>query len=261
MNILFLGDVFGMPSVEALEKHLPKIINKEKVDFVIVQGENISGRKGLVESDYNRLKAAGVDAFTMGNHVWAKRGIKSIINKRDIIRPYNISDKYPGHGTSIFTVKGKKIRISQLMGIGFNKLGYGWGQDYADNFFDAFDKLDNLAPVDFHIVDFHGETTSEKNVFGLYADGRASAVIGTHTHVQTSDARILPYGTAYITDAGMTGPINSAIGADWDSVYQKMRYDRMSRFEVADTPIELNGVMLSFNKTGNKIKAITKALR
>ena len=261
MNILFLGDVFGEPSIVALEKHLPKIINKNKIDFVIIQGENVSGRKGLTEKDYNRLKKCGVDAFTMGNHVWAKKDIKFIINKKDLIRPYNVSTKYPGHGTSIFKVKGKTIRISQLMGIGFNKLGYGWNQDYADNFFDAFDHLDSLSETDYHIVDFHGETTSEKNVFGMYADGKATVVIGTHTHIQTSDARILPNGTAYITDAGMTGPINSAIGADLDSVYQKMRYDNMSRFIVADTPIELNGVLLSLNKTGTKIKALRMPLR
>ncbi len=261
MNILFLGDVFGDPSIAALEKHLTKIITKHKIDLVIAQGENVSGRKGLVEADYNRLKKAGVDIFTMGNHVWAKKEIKDIINKRDIVRPYNVEGKYPGHGTTVVTVKGQTIRISQLMGISFNKLGYGWNENEATNFFDAFDKLEKLEKTDFHIVDFHGETTSEKNVFGIYADGKASAVLGTHTHTQTNDARILPKGTAYITDAGMTGPINAAIGADWESVYEMMRYSKRTRFQVAKTPIELNAVVINFTKNGNKITTLKKALR
>ncbi|WKX02346.1 TIGR00282 family metallophosphoesterase [Candidatus Mycoplasma mahonii] len=261
MNILFLGDIFGEPSIKALEKHLPKIIKQEKADFVIAQAENVSGRKGFVKSDYLRLKAIGIDAFTIGNHVWAKKDIKHIIGQKDLIRPYNVKSKYPGHGTSIFIVKGKTIRISQLMGIGFNRLGYGWKEDEAENFFDAFDKLEKLQETDYHIIDFHGETTSEKNVFGVYVDGKATAVLGTHTHIQTSDAKILPKGTAYITDAGMTGPINSAIGADWDSVYQMMRYGERSVFTVSDNNIELNGVLLSLGKNGNVIKSIKRALR
>lgn len=261
MKILFLGDIFGKPSIQALEKHLLKIINKNKIDFVIAQGENVSGRKGLVPDDYHRLIKAGVNAFTMGNHVWAKTDIKNIINNKDIIRPYNVSSKYPGKGTRVFTVKGKKIRISQLMGIGFNKLGYGWKEQEASNFFDAFDKLNRLSRVDYHIVDFHGETTSEKNVFGLYADGKATAVLGTHTHIQTNDAKVLPKGTLYITDVGMTGPINSAIGADYETVYKKMRYNQKSLFEVSKNPIKLNGVIINLNKTKNEIKAIQKDLR
>ncbi len=261
MNILFLGDIFGEPGIKALEKHLSKIKIKNKIDLVIAQGENVSGRKGLVESDYNRLKEAGIDVFTMGNHVWSKKEIKNIINKRDIVRPYNVASKYPGHGTTIVKVKGKTIRISQLMGIGFNSLGYGWKEETATNFFDAFDKLDNLEQTDFHIIDFHGETTSEKNVFALYVDGKADAVLGTHTHIQTSDAQILPKGTAFITDAGMTGPIHSAIGADWDSVYQMMRYGKRSVFTVAETPVEMNGVIITLLKNETKIKSIKKALR
>lgn len=261
MKILFLGDIFGEEAIAALEKHLPKIINKNKIDFVIAQGENVSGRKGMIPKDYDRLSKAGINAFTMGNHVWAKNEIKDIIKNHDIIRPYNVANKYPGKGTRVFTVKGKKIRVSQLMGIGFNKLGYGWKEDEATNFFDAFDRLNRLSRVDYHIVDFHGETTSEKNVFGLYTDGKATAVLGTHTHIQTNDAKVLPKGTLYITDAGMTGPINSAIGASYESVYKKMRYDGRDPFEVSKNPIRLHGVILSLNKDKNEIKPIIKDLR
>ena len=261
MKILFLGDIFGEPAIKALEKHLLKIINKNKIDFVIAQCENVSGRKGLIPSDYNRLLKAGINAFTMGNHVWAKQEIKSIINNKNIIRPYNVFNKYPGKGTRVFTIKGKKIRISQLMGISFNKLGYGWQEQEASNFFDAFDKLHRLSKVDYHIIDFHGETTSEKNVFGLYTDGKATAVLGTHTHIQTNDAKILPKGTLYITDLGMTGPTNSAIGASYETVYQKMRYDSKKPFKVSNNPIRLSGVIMNLNKNKNEIKAIQRDLR
>lgn len=261
MKVLFIGDIFGEPGIQAVEKHLRKFINSKRIDFVIAQGENVSGRKGLVPKDYKRLKNAGIDVITMGNHVWAKDKIKKIIENDDIIRPYNIDKGYLGHGTNIFTVKGKTIRVTSLLGYEFNDLRTGWEQKRANNFFDAFDKIEKNDKSDYHIIDFHGEVTSEKNVFSLYVDGKATAVLGTHTHVQTSDARILPNGTAYITDAGSTGPINGAIGADYESVYKKMRFNELSKFKVSTNPVDLNGVIITINKKGNKIEAIRKAWR
>ncbi len=261
MNILFIGDIFGEPGILALEKHLRKFINKNHIDFVIAQGENVSGRKGLVPKDYDRLKQAGVNAFTMGNHVWAKKQITKIIENDDIIRPYNIDKGYKGRGTNVFEVKGKTLRITSMLGYEFNDLRTGWDQDRANNFFDAFDNIEKNDKSDYHIIDFHGEVTSEKNVFGIYIDGKASALIGTHTHVQTSDARILPKGTAYITDVGSTGPINGAIGADYETVYRKMRYGDPVRFEVSKNSVELNAVILKFQKNNSTIETIRKALR
>ena len=261
MKILFIGDIFGEEAIKALEKHLNKIINKNKIDFVIAQSENASGRKGLIPEDYNRLKKAGIDVITMGNHVWAKKEIKEIINNPDIIRPYNVNDNYPGVGTNVFKVKGQKIRVTSLMGIEFNDLRTPWKQKRANNFFDAFDKIQKDDDSDFHFIDFHGEVTSEKNVFGLYIDGKAGAMVGTHTHVQTNDAKILPKGTAYLTDAGMTGPINSAIGADYESVYTLMRFGTHSKFGVSENPIQLNGAIISINKKNTEIELIKKDLR
>ena len=261
MRVLFIGDIFGNPGLKGLEKHLPKIINKEKIDFVIAQGENVSGRKGLVPKDYARMKAIGIDAITMGNHVWAKKDIMDIIEKDDVIRPLNVNKGYPGHGSSVFKVKGKTIRVTSLLGQEFNELRTGWKQTRANSFFDAFDKLEEKNKADFHIIDFHGEVTSEKNVFGIYVDGKATAVLGTHTHVQTNDARTLPKGTAYVTDAGMTGPINAAIGADYESVYKKMRHNEMSKFKVSTNNVEMNGIILDINKNENKIQLFRKALR
>ena len=261
MKVLFIGDVFGEPGLAALEKHLSKFINSNKIDFVIAQGENVSGRKGLVPKDYDRMKAIGIDVITMGNHVWAKDKILKIIDNKDIIRPYNIQKGYKGVGTNVFKVKGKTIRVTSMLGYEFNDLRTGWDQKRADSFFDAFDKIYKKDKADYHIIDFHGEVTSEKNVFSLYVDGKATAVFGTHTHVQTSDARILPKGTAYITDAGATGPINAAIGAEYESVYQKMRYNKPVKFGVSKNHVELNGVVINIGKTKTKIETIKKALR
>lgn len=261
MKVLFIGDVFGEPGIASLEKHLQKFINREHIDFTIIQGENVSGRKGLIPEDYERLKKAGVDAFTMGNHVWAQHEIMAIIENKDIIRPYNIDSKFPGKGSRVFKIKGQTLRVTSMLGIEFNELRSGWDNSKAKNFFDAFDEIEKNFKEDYHLLDFHAEVTSEKNVFGLYTDGKLNAFVGTHTHIQTNDGRILPKGTAYITDVGMTGPINSAIGADFESVYEKMRYNARVKFGVSPNPVKMNAVLLSFNKNGNEIKTISKDLR
>ncbi len=257
MKVLFIGDIFGKPGLKATIQELPKLKKEYKIDFVIVQGENISGRKGLIYSDYQKLKNAGVDAFTMGNHVWAKDEINSLFKFNDIIRPYNVFNEYPGKGTLVFKIKDKKLRVTSMMGITFNELRKPWKESYAANFFDAFDILEKEEEkTDFHFIDFHAETTSEKAVFSLYLDGKINAIVGTHTHVQTSDNRTLPNGTAFITDVGMTGPKNAAIGADFESVYLKMRFDKMSRFKVSQNPCQINGVVVSMSKNKNTVTRI-----
>ncbi|UUD37083.1 putative metallophosphoesterase [Mycoplasmopsis californica] len=258
LNVLFLGDIFGLPGIEAVERALPELIKTHKIDFVIAQAENVSGRKGFVKSDYLRLKKAGINVFTLGNHVWAKKEILAIIENADIVRPANVDIKYPGLGSRVFVIDDKKIRISSLMGITFNKLSTPWEEEYANSFFDAADALIENDKTDFHIIDFHGETTSEKNVFALYVDGKVSAVLGTHTHVQTNDERRLPNGTLFISDAGMCGPQNAAIGANFDEVYQHMRYGSHVKFQVSKNKPQVNGVVLnlSTNKSNNKIKKI-----
>lgn len=262
MKILFIGDIFGNRAARALVDFLPKYREENKIDLIIAQGENVSGRKGLKVNDYKILKSAGIDVITMGNHVWAKDEIQNIIKNNDIVRPYNISSKYPGHGTTVVEVKGKKIRITEMMGISFNKLGNPWEEEAANNFFDAFDEIEkNEEKCDYHLLDFHAETTSEKNVFGLYVDGKIDAFVGTHTHVQTNDYRELPKGTLYITDVGMTGPTDCAIGADYNSVYQKMRFDKKSRFFTSDTKLILNAVQISLEDNNRNISPINIYLK
>lgn len=258
INVLFLGDIFGDPGIKVVNKYLSKIKKEYDIDFVIAQAENVSGRKGFEPKDFKKLRSIGVDAFTLGNHVWAKDKIKEIINKNELIRPANINNKYPGKGIRIFNVKDKKIAVMSFMGITFNPLLAPWEEQSANNFFDSFDKLYEENHADYYIIDFHAETTAEKSVFSLYVDGKVDAFFGTHTHVQTNDARILPNGTYYATDAGMCGPRNCAIGSNFQEVYEKMRFGSFVSFQVSKNQCQLNGIVfrLTKNKEDKFIKLI-----
>ncbi|RIV17022.1 TIGR00282 family metallophosphoesterase [Mycoplasmopsis gallopavonis] len=250
LKLLFIGDIFGKPGIETVKNLLPKLIKEHNLDFVIAQGENATGRKGLSYQDYQELSQAGVNCFTMGNHVWANQEIFDFIDHENIVRPFNISETYRGLGTKVFKIESKNLtlRVTSIMGITFNPLLRPWEQEYADNFFDAADRLLETHPADFDFIDFHGETTSEKHVFALYLDGQVDAVCGTHTHVQTNDYKVLPNGTCYISDAGMTGPENSAIGANFQEVYEKMRFDSKKPFKVSPNLTQFNSVILELNQ-------------
>ncbi|WP_416738079.1 TIGR00282 family metallophosphoesterase [Mycoplasmopsis meleagridis] len=260
LKILFIGDIFGEPGIKIVEKYLPNLIKEKKIDFVIAQAENVSGRKGFAKKDYLRLKKAGINYFTLGNHVWANDEILTFINNNDLSRPANVDNSYPGKGSQIVKINNKTLRITALMGITFNKLLFPWKEETANNFFDCIDNILNYQErADFHFIDFHAETTSEKNVLALYLDGRIDALVGTHTHVQTNDARILPNKTCFISDVGMCGPINSAIGANFEEVYLKMRYQKNVKFKVSSNKSQFNGVLISLNsinKDKNSIKTI-----
>ncbi|AXE60885.1 metallophosphatase [[Mycoplasma] phocae] len=250
LNILFLGDIFGLPGIRFVESELKKIIKKYEIDFVIAQAENVSGRKGFVPKDYRRLKRAGINAFTLGNHVWAKEQINEIINKNELIRPINVDSGYPGSGIRFFDIQGNKVAIMSFMGISFNPLLEPWKQQSANNFFDKFDEVFEKSKADYFIIDFHAETTSEKSVFSLYVDGKVDAILGTHTHVQTNDAHLLPNGTYFVTDVGMCGPRDSAIGSNYQEIYEKMRFNAFSSFKVSKNKSQINGVF--FRLTKNK---------
>lgn len=260
INILFIGDIFGEPGIQRVEKELPNLIKKHNIDFVIAQSENVSGRKGLEPNDYFRLSKAGINVFTLGNHAFAKKSISEIINNENILRPYNVDEGYDGQGTFVYHVKNVKVRVTSMLGITFNDLNAPWKQSRANNFFDAVDEIIKNDNSDIHIIDFHAETTSEKNVFGIYLDTyhpkRVSALLGTHTHVQTNDARRLKNNLLYITDVGMTGPKNSAIGANFQEVYNKMRFNSREKFITSTNKAELNAVVLCF-KTSSKPKIKT----
>ncbi len=211
MRILFLGDVVGSSGCNALKKNLPDIVNKKKIDFVIVNGENAADQGvGITDKICNDMFNSGVDVITTGNHVWDQKETLSFIEKENrLLRPQNLVKPSPGKGFEIFNAKNNfKIGVLNLMGNIFMKK--------CD---DAFIEANNFInknilkeTYDFLIVDFHGEITSEKMAIGHFFDGKATLVVGTHTHVPTNDARILENGTGYQTDAGMCGDYNSVIG-------------------------------------------------
>tara|TARA_X000001036_G_scaffold308495_1_gene287161 strand:+ start:22 stop:831 length:810 start_codon:yes stop_codon:yes gene_type:complete len=224
MNILILGDVVGPAGVKAVKEKLPKIIKEKKVDFVILNGENAadSGR-GITKKIFEEFLKAGADVVTTGNHVWDHKDAEDIASKsQKFLRPLNLPKDSPGSGEGIFEKNGKKFIVLNLMGNVFMKKCDDVFVE-AKKFIERF-KLGN-GKADFIIVDMHGEITSEKMAMGYLFDGKATMVVGTHTHVPTSDHRIMEKGTAYQTDLGMSGDYNSVIGMNKDNSLKKFLKD------------------------------------
>ena len=228
MRILFFGDIVGRYGFDALSDVLPKCIRKLSVDFVIANGENLSRGKGLTYRDYRALVDLGVDCVTLGNHYLARHEILDYINQApSLIRPLNLKGNFPGVGTMIFNVNGMEIQVTNIIGQAF------MSEEYDDPI-EAFSKLLEKPHSSIHFVDYHGESTSEKQIFASYFDGQVSAVVGTHTHVQTNDPKILPYGTGFLSDAGFAGRVDSIIGFETDSVIRKIVLGEEGRFEIPE---------------------------
>ena len=222
MKVMFIGDITAKIGRRVVKKLAPYLRKKYQLDFVIANAENATHGKGLIYNHYEFLLDAGVDALTLGNHYDDKNEIREYIDgASEVIRPYNLLNDFPGVGTAVFeSDDGIKIRVSSLILPAFMNIE-------VENPFHAFDRLlDEAEPTDFHIVDIHGETTAEKLAFAFNFSGRVSAIVGTHTHVQTNDYRILPGGTAYITDVGMSGPYNGILGVDREGVIAKMKGEK-----------------------------------
>jgi len=263
MKILFIGDIFGKAGIRAIKENVDKIKFNEKIDFVIANAENTTQCRGLNFNDYNELCSYGIDFITMGNHTWHKDEVYNIFDQKDnIIRPYNVTSQKEvinGKGTRIVKINNKNVRITNLLGESIE-----WFSKYKiENPFNLLDKIieeDNINKnVDIHIVDFHGETTSEKNAMIQYFKNRVTAIFGTHTHVQTNDAKIVG-NTAYITDAGMTGPKDGIIGASKESIIKKFT-GQSERFKLTeeDGKYQFNAVILTIDENNNiptNIKAI-----
>ena len=220
MKILFLGDVVGNSGTNAIKKNLTSIIKENNIEFVVINGENsFQSGVGITENIANEFFSCGVDVITTGNHVWDQKETLEYVNKETrLLRPLNMLEGLPGKGYGIFKAKnGKRICVLNLMGNVFMKK--------SNNVFECSKKFLNTYKLkdnyDFLIVDFHGETTSEKMAIGHYFDGEATLVVGTHTHVPTNDARILKNGTAYQTDAGMCGDYDSVIGMNKENSINK----------------------------------------
>ena len=243
MRILIIGDVVGRPGRKCLRDLLPQIIKNYDVDFTIANGENLASGNGFTPKTATEVFGYGVDVLTMGNHVWdRKEALPYIDQETRIIRPVNYPPQVPGRGWTIYTHKGQKIGVINAGGRVF--------MDALDCPFrtvaTAVEEIRKETKI--IIVDFHAEATSEKIALGRYLDGYVSAVVGTHTHVQTADEQILPAGTAYITDIGMTGPKDSILGVNPEPVLRKFLTQMPARFEVAKKgPIQFNGVLVDID--------------
>jgi 2',3'-cyclic-nucleotide 2'-phosphodiesterase len=249
MRIVFIADIIGQPGREAVAKILPELRQREQADLVIANGENAAGGLGLTPHIAQDLGKLGVDVITLGNHTWDKKEIMEIIEDENIIRPANYPPGVPGRGAALVgTANNFRVGIINLVGRVF--------MHPNDCPFRTVDKIINemKKETSLIIVDMHAEATSEKIAMGWYLDGKVSAVIGTHTHVQTADERILPEGTAYITDVGMTGPQDSVIGIKKEIILQRFLLGMPVRFEVASGDLIFNGVVLDIDeKTGQAL--------
>ncbi len=254
MRVLMIGDVVGRPGRECVRDLLPRLKENYRVDFTIANGENLAGGVGCNESTASEIFKTGVDVLTMGNHVWdRKEALTYIAREKKIIRPLNYPPGTPGAGSGVFQAGDCKLAVINLSGRVFlPPLDCPFRAAAAET-----ERLRAITPL--IIVDFHAEATSEKIALGYYLDGRVSAVLGTHTHVQTADERILPAGTAYITDVGMTGPYESVLGVKPENVIARFTSQLPVRFEVAaGEEKQLNGVVVEIDTGSGLARSITR---
>ncbi len=253
MNILFVGDVVGRPGLEALEDRLADLKIELDAAVCIVNGENVADGVGITPKLAERLLAAGADAVTLGNHTWRRQEIGPYLAGSDrVIRPANLSADAPGRGITVITaLDGTRVGVVNVMGsLSLAPARNMW--EIVDEFVD-----EARAETPIVVVDVHAEATSEKIALARWLDGRATAVIGTHTHVQTADARVQPGGTAAITDAGMTGPHDSVIGVKAEQATYRMRTGMPVRFEVAAGGVRIEGVVVECDASTGRATAIS----
>ena len=253
MNILFIGDIVGSPGRKAIDKLLPGLKDELGIDFVIANAENASGGSGITSKVAAELFASGVDVLTSGDHIWKKSEIFQLINQEErILRPLNYPEGAPGRGANVFkAANGVKVGVINVNGRVF--------MDALDcPFKTALKACEELRrETKIIIVDVHAEATSEKVALGWYLDGNVSAIFGTHTHIQTADEKILPKGTAYLTDAGMTGPYNSVIGRNVEDVLTRFLSSIPVKFNVAEENIQLHGALVRIDeKTGSAVSIL-----
>lgn len=246
LKILFIGDIVGKPGRKIVKSYLKSIIDEEETDLVIANGENAAGGFGITYDVAQEILSAGVDLITLGNHTWDNREITRVLEEESrVVRPANYPEGTPGQGYYIIeTVKGISVGVVNLLGQVFLE-PLKCPFRVADEIFAKLKKKTNVV-----IVDIHAEATSEKMALGWYLDGRVTAVLGTHTHIPTADERILPKGTGYITDVGMTGPVNSVLGINPEIVINKFLTKRPARFEVASGPVKLDGIIIEVDEYG-----------
>lgn len=253
MKVLAVGDIVGEAGVRKLKGILPDLKKSDEIDFVVTNGENAAGGMGLIERNFKDLLEAGTDVVTMGNHTWGKKDIFKFIDHPQLLRPANYPKGVVGKGLGIYECKGKKIAVMNFMGrVDLNILT-------ENPFVMAKEMVDELqGKVEMIFIDFHAEATAEKIAMGRFLDGKITALWGTHTHVQTADEQILPNGTVYITDLGMTGPKESVIGMDINASLKRFETTLPEKYKLAEGECILNAVEFEIDDETNKVTEIKR---
>lgn len=254
MRLMFIGDVVGLVGCQFLASHIKELRRQYAADILVVNGENSAAGNGITAVSARMLTQLGADVITTGNHAFKRHEAQTIYDELPhLIRPANFPDEVYGRGVCVLDMGRARVAVVNLMGVAF--------MDPLDNPFFKIDEL--LSDIDTPNVflDFHAEATAEKKVMGYYLDGRVTAVIGTHTHVQTADETVLAGGTAYITDAGMTGPEESVLGVEKSAAITKMKLHIPVRFTEAQTPCFINGVVVDFDEKTGRARSIKRIIK
>jgi len=252
IKILFIGDIVGRPGRGAVKKILPDLVKKYGIDFVIANGENLAAGNGMTYETYKEMVLAGIDLFTSGNHIWDNKNIIPYLSdsRIKVLRPLNYPKGVTGRGITILEKGGKKLKVINLQGRVFMP------DDLDDPFLAAIENTpSNNLPT---LIDFHAEATSEKIAFARYLDGKVAAIVGTHTHVQTADETIFPGGSGFISDVGMTGPIDSILGVEKEIIIEKFLTQLPVSHKVASGEVNFSAVIIEIDQ---KKKITTRILR
>ncbi len=256
MRILFFGDVFGKPGRKIVKRYLPELKNEYQIDLAVANGENLAQGRGLTEKTAAELFDAGIAAFTSGNHLWdQKSSLNYIEHESRIVKPLNFPAEATGTRAAIIETESSKLAVICLVGQAFmGPAGF------------PLETIDAILPEILLItpnilLDFHAEATAEKRALAFYLDGKISILLGTHTHIQTADEEILPGDTAYITDVGMTGPHDSVIGTQKNIILEKLKTGIPRRFEVAETGLQINAVVIEINEETGRALSIERIRR
>jgi hypothetical protein len=258
VNLLFIGDIVGQPGRRAVKELLPKLREQHALDFVIANGENSAGGSGITPKIADEIFSAGVDVITTGDHLWDQKEVMELLaNEKRFLRPLNYPPGTPGQGSGIFQTRNSKPETRDLPIAVLNLQGRTFMPPLENPFLAALDEVKKLrAQTKIIFVDMHAEATSEKIALARMLDGQVSAVVGTHTHVQTADEQVFPGGTAYLTDAGFTGPHESVLGREIAPVIQRFITNMPQRFEVARDRIILHGALIGVDETTGTSRSI-----
>ncbi len=253
MKILAIGDVVGPAAIEYMSKKLRNFVSAERVSLTLVNGENASVGNGLSQADALAILDAGADVITGGNHIWQKKDLRDFLDTSErIVRPANYPSANPGNGYTIADADGYRVLVMNVMGV-----------IYGESLADPFETIERILKreegnYDIATLDIHAETTSEKYALARYFDGRINVIYGTHTHIPTADEQVLPKGSGYITDIGMTGPHDSILGVKSECIIHKLTTKLPTKFEIAENDLRVNGALFELDASTGRVDKVTR---